>query len=383
MIRPARMRRAAILFIVAVVVFASATAIFHRATALRLEGGDSQLYSGSYGLTFSEPRLLYHVREPGAVWVFQATHALVRKPGENRLEAVRRSFEWMSAWCGGAFAVLACFHALTQAATRAGRTVTFLLAFAGIYTFVFFGHIELYAPLIAALMLLWLAAGLHFRRGLPAGWVWAAWVLAVTVHRASLFYFPALYFLVPRREGARLRRPNRSFLVAFSCAALGLAIPHILIELGYVASVHGWRIPFSFMPMETYNWLPELLTPLTQTQADYVRANSQLGSFHWFTFGSAGHWKHFGYFLSTAAPLGVPLIVLLGRRLRGDGEKFFAAAAVCGWAWAFVWHPHMSYNDWDLFTHAGLVTNLLAAGLVVRRMEEGSGPPAVSPKAPC
>jgi len=257
---------------------------------------------------------------------------------------------------------------------RRDRAAVFVAAFLGIYTFTFFRHIELYAPLMAALMVMYLLAARHLCRGSAQGWVWAGFALAATVHRAALFTLPAFWVLRRPDPGARWWRADPAMVRGFTAAVLALAIPHIVIELGYVITLgstrpHNWPVP-----MEATNWLPELLTPLTQAQAEFVRANSQMGSFHLFTFGTLEHWKHFLFFVLASAPVGAPVALLLARRVETRLEKFLALAALCGWAWALVWHPHQSYGDWDLFSNPGLATNLLAAMLATK--------PAFHPEEP-
>ena len=359
------MRRWAIRLTVWAGVFCTASTLFWWCGALRLPGGDTEMYLGPYGASFQTGLWMYHVREPGAVWLLQisigATGCRVQLPG-----GLAPAFEWLSVLSGGVFAVAACEFARTVRPRRRDRAAVFAAAFMGIYSFTFFRHIELYAPLMAALMVMYLLAARHLCRGMAQGWVWAGFALAATVHRVALFTLPAFWVL--KEPGSRTRswQADPAMVKGFTAAILALAIPHIVIELGYVMTLGGNPIRHWPVPMETTNWLPELLTPLTQAQADYVRANSQMGSFHLFTFGTVEHWRHFLFFVLASAPVGAPVALALWRRVDTRLEKFLATAAVCGWAWALVWHPHQSYGDWDLFSNPGLATNLLAALLVTK-----------------
>ena len=341
-----------------------AIALFHALMPLRLPGGDSDLYLTAYGSPFADTRPVYHFREPGAVWMLQfAVAAVPMRQGMTKIDRIREGFEHLSTWSGGMFVLLAAAFAMRLTPLPRNRLGTLLLACGGIYMMLFVGHIELYAPLAVSLMLLFLVSHAVFRGNAHPGWLWAAWVLAATIHRVSLFYLPAFYFLIPAGAGGGLlRRPDRRFLAHACLAILGLALPHIAFTLGSALPTR-W---FSPLAMETYNWMPELVTPFTQAQADHVRANSQLGSFHLFTFGTWEHWRHWLAFLLASAPALPVVLALRWRRLAhlDDFQRFLALAAACGWAWAFVWHPHRSLMDWDLFCHPGIVSNLFAATLL-------------------
>lgn len=366
-----------------------AIVFFHGLIPLRLPGGDSEIYLSSYGSPFARPRPVYHFREPGAVWMLQfAIAAVPARGGMTTIDRIREGFEHLSTWSGGLFVLLAAVFAIRLTPLPRGRLAAFLLACFGIHIMLFAGHIELYAPLAVSLMLMFLVAHEVFRHNAHPGWLWAAWVLATTIHRVGLFYLPALYFLLP--AGARLgpfRRPDRRFAKHACLAILALALPHIAFTLGSALPTR-W---FNPLAMETYNWMPELLTPFTQAQADFVRANSQLGSFHLFTFGTWDHWRHWFAFLLASAP-GLPIVLAFRwRRLAhlDDFQRFLALAAACGWAWAFVWHPHRSFMDWDLFCHPGIASNLFAATLLfgaapreaVRAPE--TAPTTPEPDPPC
>jgi hypothetical protein len=247
------------------------------------------------------------------------------------------------------------------------RVFALSMAFSGSVLFLFFGHQEMYAPFMCSLMAMFFAASVCLARRAPIGWLWLAWAVAVTMHRAALFYLPAFYFAFPSSAERRFRRVDRKTLRAPVIAVIVLCAMHVWMELCYLYPFLGLDV----LVFETHNWLPELLTPFTKAQADYVRQHSPIGSFHWFTFGTAAHLSHFLFFVVCGAPLGAPLLIWLGRRARSDLEKFLIASAICGWVWALFWHPHRSYLDWDLFCHPGLATNLAAAVLLITRQRQG------------
>ena len=358
----------------AVFLLLGSIALFHALTPLRFLGGDSALYLSEYGNILAGERLIYHVREPGAVWLLQIIFLFFRTFTESHdvtPSLLAKGFENLSTISGGFFVLGAVAFANRLTARPKAKLATFALACSGIYLWLFMGHIELYAPLLMALMWLFLAVLAVTRGGAHATWAWGALVLAVTMHRVALVYLPAFYFLLPTPAGSRRLRPMpKSFVLQGTLSLLAILLPHVIFLAIYLAQ---WKFVRP-LPMELTNWFPELVTPATQEQLDYVRANSQMGSFHLFTLASSAHWQHLFIFMLTSAPLGWVVILLHGKRLRhsDDLQKFLITAATLGWAWAFVWHPHRSYGDWDLFCHPGLAVNLLAATLLVPREINGA-----------
>lgn len=361
MSRASRIVRA---ILVNTLVFLLALCAFRALVILRIQGGDTVSYtSTTYATYFYPVRFVYHMREPGAVWILQTVFGVLYGFGGSKYnygQAIQ-AFTWTSIFCGAVFAVLAWNFAHIVAQRRKSRAAVFISAFCGLYAFVFFGHLELYAPLICGLMAIALAAAFHVRRGADIGWVLAAFAISATIHRVTVFVAPALIFLVPPApRGFFCQRIMKRVAVA----GLVFAGFHIACTLACMSPFNSWFGAYGPIPMETYNWLPELLTPLTQAQLDYVRQHSQLGSFHLFTLGSVLHWKHYLFFLLSSCPLALPVIIVARKRITDPLQKFLLAMACCGWTWAFFWHPHMSYSDWDLFTYPGLFANLLAGLLV-------------------
>ena len=359
----------------AVFLFLGSIAFFQALTPLRFMGGDTALYLSEYGNTLADDRLIFHVREPGAVWLLQLIFLFLKSFSESHTinpALLAKGFEHLSTICGGIFVLGAAAFANLLTPRPKAKLATFALSCAGIYFWLFMGHIELYAPLLMALMLLFLAVLAVTHSGANPAWAWGALIVAATMHRVALVYLPAFYFLLPLPDGLKHLRPiPKKFLMQGTIATLAILLPHILFLAFYLGQWEQVRRP---LPMELTNWLPELITPLTQGQLDYVRANSQMGSFHLFTLGSLAHWQHLSIFMLTSAPLGWIVILLYGKRLRhaDNFQKFLITATAFGWAWAFVWHPHRSYGDWDLFCHPGLATNLLAATLLVPRAINGA-----------
>lgn len=350
------------------VVFAAAVFVCRLLVPLRFEGGDTATYLNPvYGSTLTGRDLVFHTREPGCVWCFQLAYAVVGRGAPEWLEGVIRAFTWMSVVSGGVFTVFASAYAQVLASDPFRRAAVVFLLLSGAYVFLFFGHLEMYAPFVAALMGWFLSAACFARGRCGIGVVWAAFTVAATMHRVALVYLPAMWWLLPSEPGPWRRRPTHAWLVGGLLSAITLAMTAVACQLVYLYRGEGLvRLLPSVIVMETYNWLPELLTPLTQAQMDYVRANSQLGSFHLFTMGSLEHVRHVAFFTLAGAPVGLLVVCMRLRHIGGALGRFLTACSLCGWAWIVVWHPHRSYLDWDLFTQTGLAVNALAAATLFR-----------------
>jgi hypothetical protein len=366
-------------------IFAGGILICRLLVPFQLEGGDTGTYLNPiYGSTMTTRDLVFHTREPGCVWSFQLAYALVGRDAPEWREGVIRAFTWMSVVSGGVFAVLASAFARVVASTPWRRVGAFALVLGGAYVFLFFGHREMYAPFVASMMGFYLCAALHSNARCGIGTVWAAFALAATMHRVALVFLPAMWWLLPAPPSGRWRRPTAPWMTGALLAIIFLALTAVAFQLMYMfRGTLAMKLLPQVIVMETYNWLPELLTPLTKAQMDYVRANSQLGSFHLFTLGSRDHLRHVAFFILTGAPAGVALAAARIRLMRGQLCQFLAACSLCGWVWVVLWHPHRSYHDWDLFAQTGLAVNALAAVLLFGRtgITEARIPSALSPDA--
>lgn len=340
---------------------------------LGVQSGDYLEYSEEKRYGFDQA--IYHVREPGAVLLWQACAWGSRwmatgewfAPALLSTEERQRGFNLLGALSGGVFlALLAAFvnDASAGASGRAVLAASAVLVSAITWTFV--GHVEFYAPLYAGLMLYYWRAGRFFRDPSNRNFAWliVGAGVAVIMHRSAVFQLPALALAwLAAAHPLRAVRPAREQTLILLVAVIVLCLLHFVP----IFAVMAFDAPI--LVFEDYNWLPELITPLTRGWADYVAEHSKLGSYHLFTFGSRAHWEHFFFFLAVASPLGFPLVLLNRRRIRDRWTAFLLASALCGWLWAFIWHPHLGYGDWDLFVNPGLPTNLLAATLVL------AGPP--------
>lgn len=356
-------------WLAALALFVVGAAAFWLLRPLAVQSGDYREYSEQKRYGWDLP--IYHIREPGSVLLWQAcawgSRRLVSGGGEigamlDEAER-RRGFDLLGAFSGGAFVVfLGAFirDARPRSRVRAAAAAAVVLTSAITWTFV--GHIEFYAPFYAGLMFFYWRVARYFREPSDRAFFWmilGAWV-AVGMHRVALFHLPALalMWLKPGRPLA-IARPTRHQATVMLSLLIAACVAHFVPI--FSAAALGARIAV----FEDYNWLPELITPLTQGWADYVQAHSKLGSYHLFTFGSLAHAQHFLFFVAIASPLGLPVAILYRKAIRDAGARFLLAASILGWIWALVWHPHLGYGDWDLFANPGLPTNLLAAWLLL------------------
>ncbi len=352
-----------------VLLFFGGSATFWLLRSFAIQSGDYKEYVEEKRYGWRQP--IYHLREPGSVFLWQALSWGSRRivegeTGFRELSAEERTrgFDLLGALSGGLFLVfLAGFlrEAIPGSMVRGAIGAAAVLTSA--ITFTFIGHIEFYAPLYAGLMLYYWLVVRYLREPSHRRFIGLLFglVVAVTMHRAAVFQVPglAVLWLRPGRP-VRWSRPTQDQTVALLVAFIAICVLHFGPVLWSMLS-EG-----SILVYEDYNWLPELITPLTQGWADYVQENSKLGSYHLFTFGSRAHWEHFLFFLGVASPLGLPLVLGLRRKIDAGIGLFLLCSALCGWLWAFVWHPHLGFGDWDLFANPGLPTNLLAAWLVIQ-----------------
>lgn len=74
------------------------------------------------------------------------------------------------------------------------------------------------------------------------------------------------------------------------------------------------------------------------------------------------HWKELGWFYLVSMPVGAILFVPLALSEWKGWKGGILVTALLTLTWSVVWHPGMSYADWDLFAWPGLFVNL-AVGL--------------------
>ena len=238
-----------------------------------------------------------------------------------------------------------------------------LLVLSGGLIRVFAGHVEVYAPLLAAASgYLW-AALAYLRRRAP--WWAPALALGVTLwmHLASAALIPSL-LLLPWLASGRSDEP-RPILCSVAGAALSggpiLVFLALLLVFGYREDV--WRAVEG--AMEVLGRSPKL-----DATRWWVRG--------WGSYPSIGtdvvflSWPHLKYLLNAAyllAPAALPLLVgfAIARPrllLQAPAARFLLAAAIPLAAYACLLRPFWGPFDWDLFSLTALVLSLLAAHLV-------------------
>ena len=238
-----------------------------------------------------------------------------------------------------------------------------LLVLSGGLIRVFAGHVEVYAPLLAAASgYLW-AALAYLRRRAP--WWAPALALGVTLwmHVASVTLIPSL-LLLPWLASERSDEP-RPILRSVAGAALSgvpiLVFLALLLVFGYGEDV--WRA--GDQAIEVLGRSPE-----PDATRWWVRG--------WGSYPSIGtdviflSWPHLKYLLNAAyllAPATLPLLVgfAIARRrllLQAPAARFLLAAAIPLVAYSCLLRPFWGPFDWDLFSLAALVLSLLAAHLV-------------------
>lgn len=375
----ASLKRAGVL----VLAFVVSSGLFWALRGAAVQSGDYLEYQEQE--RYGKPVPIYHIREPGAVALWQAlawgtrgVRAQAAAGGSLNAEEREVGFDLLGALAGGFYVVfLICFIA-EYAGSLALRIGAFGLVMVSSVTWLFVGHIEFYAPFAAGLMLFYWRAARYFRAPTQRNFFWLTIgaLVAVTMHRAAIFHFPALLLVWRAPSGIRKwERPTagqiRVILSVTIVACLLHIVPILIATLG----------ESPILVFEDYNRLPELITPFTQSWAEHVRETSKLGAKPIFTFGSMEHWKHFFFFIAISAPLGVMVVAVKIRSLSRSDQRFFAASAVCALVWALFWHPHLGFGDWDLFSHPGLPINLLAAALILEAKEDSGSSGGAAPGA--
>lgn len=230
--------------------------------------------------------------------------------------------------------------------------------------FVFTGHKEFYAPVTACLTFYF---ALSFYATQPDSkikpWHCAlVWGVSVICHKLALFYIFPLIFLFLDFKGRKTRFANKKEIQKVLYVII---IVVILIQLPLIGSILHWDV----VARQTDNPTLELIT-LNKAWADDVAENSLRGAFQKFYFGELDHFKFFFGFMLLSCPIGIFVVLLNWRKLLDDRYRIFTTAIGCGLIWAFMWHPHMGWLDWDLFSTAYISVNLLAGLLLLEQFKQ-------------
>lgn len=276
------------------------------------------------------PKWLWYVRWPLSMLMAQAIHRTLGWTGADSLAL-------MSSMAGALFFI--------TVGLIARRSPLLLIVFASSVTLTLIGHVEVYAW--PSLFLLWLLlmGPLHLKGRLPLAPIATAFVFGCLFHMLMVVYFPALVWLALRgRKLALSRGDDRKHLDADMVQAL------LRLVLLFVAVAVG---PLIFLGAGLDNGL-ERVTPLFTPEVPI--SSNQV------TLLSPTHLFQMLGFLAISCPVGLILVGIRFRRaFANDTVRFTSIAAVCGLAFLVLWHPDMGWRgDWDLFSHPGLVINVLA-----------------------
>ncbi|HOE97610.1 MAG TPA: hypothetical protein PK847_13625 [Candidatus Sumerlaeota bacterium] len=325
--------------------FLSGAAIFFLLRPFGVPGGDSELLTSPQSMAlYWRDSLVYFMREPLAHQIALQFHLAA---GDLAL-----GMALSGAFCGGLFLVLLwefCRSPIVWAAVLGSCL-----------TWVFVGHLELYAPVAVTLLLYFmlLVRALQPGSGVTPFHAALALALAYLTHKLALFFAPALLCLAFERVAGRWRiRPwpagawERALV-----AIIAMCLIDMLPALADMAGVHH-------ILYITFNeHFLDMITPLTPSMARRLEARSETGMFFLFTFGTPLHLAHCFGFILASAPLGLVLLARHWRRIRSAAALPLIVAAVIGILWILLWHPRCGWRDWDLFSMGTLPLNLLGGG---------------------
>lgn len=237
----------------------------------------------------------------------------------------------------------------------------------------FFGHVESYSLLLAAI--LWtLVLAVESAFGRTPLWVAGlVFGLAVAVHLQAVWLALALPVAWAARWVGRWREEGGA-VAAVREAVVGTAVslvPLALVMLAFVATGKGLA---GFSPATFGGGDDRLFVPLWRLETPYER----------FTMFSPAHFAAFGNELLLVAPVGLVLGVIgpLGRRRDGRrtdaGTWVFLSAAAGAVAYAFVFNPDlMVYSplgplaEWDLFAFLAVPVTLFGVWWLRTAMDPG------------
>lgn len=332
--------------LIGLALFALVSALCWSLRGLRMEGGDTELFLRPdwYTTFVCPPTWTFFFREPLSFFAPQIVERLTHDwPPED-------VYALPSCLAGGLFAVTLL--------VISRRPLLWAIMLCNATVFLFLGHIENYAlayvMAVITVMVGWRCAIDRRRRLWP---VVACWCLAIGFHQVTAFLAPAALALLLERRDGRWRMIPRSrgdleiCLLCLIAVALLFVIPSLLMarDIGPVI-IYG-----------SSGSIWEFLTPLSEAHDDWITEHSVMGSWARYTMLSAKHWRQMLLFQVALCPLGlISLAAMLARR-RGRGEAFLGIACGSMLLWSFVWHPHMGWNDFDLWSLMAAPMNLTAA----------------------
>jgi len=351
-------------FLLCLAAFVGGAALFFSLRHLGVPGGDTEVItSHQIGPILWSNHFVYYLREPLCHSMIQSIYLLTMKvaplaagPHADLAARLQLPFALFCSLSGGLYLALLAWYCR--------RPVFWLIVLFSVETMVFVGHMEYYAPAVVALTLYFMLLARALEPGSRVGpiQVTLAFVVSFLFHKATLFFLPAMAWLVWSREGGRWQRrrwPARtwewSMLLIIAMAAIDMFPP-----LVYTYHLFGLDWMCVFVNERFIDWL----TPLTPAMARHFERTSTTGMWYVYTFGTPLHWAYFFGFVLAGSPLGLGVLWARRRELGSDAARALLTAAACGLLWIFMWQPRGLWRDWDLFCLATLPINLLAGGLL-------------------
>jgi hypothetical protein len=311
--------------------------------------------------------------EVGATFLLRWLFELGRELGLRPVEAMR-----LLPCASGGIAVFLMLRVAREIAPGWPAAAVALFALSGGLARVFAGRIEVYAPLLVAILAyLWTA--LRAARGAGRGAAAALWLgVAIWLHAAAILLLPSLLLLPGlRRPGGPLAPSVREGAALAALAAAPLALFLALQAAGAGAS---------------------LLAPLLARVREILGRSEQPGAVRWWVRGWGGapsigtdvvllgraHLKYLLNAFALLVPAALPVLaVVLARRpralLAGREGRLLAAAALPLALYALALRPFWGPWDWDLFS----ATALVLACLALRLAFEAAPPRASSLAVAC
>jgi tetratricopeptide (TPR) repeat protein len=260
----------------------------------------------------------------------------------------REAIRLVSCVAGVGFAALAVRTAAACFEAPAARVTTTVLLMTAGAAALFFGSLELYAP-VTAILLAFLFAGLRWLDGRSGGpWPPLALGLLVTLHGSALVLLPALALLIrQRRDEIRVTRTSLLWAAAFLA-------PIAAVAASLYWGIWGGEVPPAG-PERYGNFLGAQgqapLLPLTKTPFNVT---------HRYALLDAEHLVGVANLLFLSGPVGLAF-ALVGRKRDGRGP-FLALVAALLLAFPLVWNVSYAHRrDWDLFATMGVPIALLGA----------------------
>ena len=290
-----------------------------------------------------EAGVMIQKNEPLAVFLNWLTFNIA---GQFAQVSARSAYQLVSVLSGAAFVYLSFLLA-----DRLGNEdVTKFLIFSGMLTLgivqLFFGYVESYPPLIAAVMLYILFAVEHLEGSRSALWPSIAFLLCVLMHLSAFALAPSLVYLY--YQWWRKSRKKKRFRPHAAVAA-GLISGAAILLL--IAGLRSESI-FSSTSISALPFIP------------FVPDSSRFFSYSLFSYW---HLIDLLNLVLLVSPFCLPLcLILLGKgKSVSRIERFFLAASVFPLAAMALFNPELGFPvDWDVFSYSLIPPTLLGLMLL-------------------